>query len=139
MQDLLGLQEYTEPGFSRDSSWPELCLENLVAFFKDRIQVVGFVVILCFASVLTLSSQSGASYSTYILSLVMLFSIKEWDDVFSVRLLWLILGLAAYLVLTAFWSDVFTLRGLGTVPRRPSSSSRRSLPEPRSWGWHRAP
>ncbi len=93
-------------------------MDNLVAFFKDRIQLIGAVIVLCFASVLTLSSQSGASYSTYFLALIMLFSIKEWNDVFSVRLMWLILALAIYLVLTAFWSDPFTWRGLLSVASR---------------------
>ena len=48
----------------------------------------------------------------------MLFGMREWNDVFSQRLFWLILALVSYLVLTAFWSDPFTWRGLLTIVSR---------------------
>ena len=77
-------------------------------FFRDRIQVNSVLIVLCFVSVLTLSSQSAASYATYFLALAMLFSIKHWNDVFSLRIVWLIAALLVYLASTSFWSTPFT-------------------------------
>ncbi|MCZ6658234.1 MAG: hypothetical protein O7C67_13135, partial [Gammaproteobacteria bacterium] len=96
-------------GFSRDPLAKRLgfSLDNLVAFFKDRIQVNAVLIVLCFVSVLALSSQSGASYATYFLALAMLFTVRQWNDVFSVRLLWGIVALLLYLALTSFWSTPF--------------------------------
>jgi O-antigen ligase len=85
-------------------------LNSIVGFFQDRIQVNSLLVVLCLVSVLGLSSQSAASYSTYFLALAMLFSARQWRDVFSVRLLWGIVGLLVYLSLTSLWSDPFDVR-----------------------------
>ena len=94
-------------GFSRYSSRLGLRLENLFAFFKDRMQVNAVLIVLCFVSVLSLGSQSAASYSTYFLALAMLFTVRQWNDVFSVRLVWGIVALLVYLALTSFWSTPF--------------------------------
>ena len=90
----------------------------MAQFFGDRIRVVGWLIVVCFASVLALASQSAASLSTYVLALVMLASFASWRDVFAVRFLWLVCALVAYLTLTAFWSEPFDARGLfSTVVR----------------------
>lgn len=57
-----------------------------------------------------LDSQSGASYPTYILAVVMLFSVSQWDDVFQVRLAWLVALLIGYLVLSSLWSEPYAWR-----------------------------
>jgi O-antigen ligase len=62
------------------------------------------LIVLCFVSVLALGSQSAASYATYLLALAMLVTFRDWDDVFSVRFLWLILALLCYLGASTFWS-----------------------------------
>jgi O-antigen ligase len=85
-------------------------LSRLTDFFSDRIQVNSLLIVLCFVSVLLLSSQSAASYATYLLALAMLFTVRQWNDVFRVRLLWLILLLLAYLTLSSFWSTPFQAR-----------------------------
>ncbi len=85
-------------------------MNSVAGFLRDRIQVNSLLVILCFVSVLVLSSQSAASYSTYFLALAMLFTIRRWNDVFSVPLLRGIVVLLVYLTLTSFWSDPFDTR-----------------------------
>ena len=85
-------------------------MNSVSGFLNDRIQVNSLLIVLCFVSVLGLSSQSAASYSTYLLALAMLLTIRQWNDVFSVRLLWAIVTLLAYLTLTSFWSDPFDIR-----------------------------
>jgi hypothetical protein len=61
----------------------------LKEFFGDRIQVNSLLIVLCFASVLALSSQSAASYPTYFLALSMLLSFRHWSDVFSTPMIWI--------------------------------------------------
>jgi O-antigen ligase len=93
-------------------------LPSIKTFFKDRIQVNTLLVVLCFVSVLTLSSQSASSYSTYLLALAMLLSVRRWNDVFRLRLMWGICALLGYLVVTSFWSEPFAGRGLVSVLSR---------------------
>jgi O-antigen ligase len=90
-------------------------LRQLGGFFRDRIQLNSVLLVLCFVSVLLLESQSAASYSTYFLSLAMLVTFREWNDVFHERMLWVITGLLAWLVLSALWSRPFEARDLATV------------------------
>ncbi len=81
-------------------------------FLGDRIQINSVLIVLCFASVLALSSQSAASYSSYILALSMIASFRRWNDVFRLRLFWLMLILLAYLSLSVFWSQPFSWRSV---------------------------
>lgn len=79
-------------------------------FFGDRIQVNSLLIVLCFVSVLALSSQSAASYPSYLLAISMALSISRWHDVFRTQLLWIIVALLGYLCLSSFWSDPFSWR-----------------------------
>ena len=82
----------------------------LKEFFGDRIQINSVLIVLCFASVLALSSQSAASYPTYLLALSMAFTVRLWADVFSSYLIWAVVALLGWLCLSALWSDPVTLR-----------------------------
>ena len=77
----------------------------LTDFLGDRIQINSVMIVLCFVSVLALSSQSAASYPSYLLGISMLLTLSRWNDVFSSPLAWLIVTLVAYLCASAFWSD----------------------------------
>lgn len=81
-------------------------------FFGDRIQINSVLIVLCFASVLALSSQSAASYPSYLLAVSMALTVSQWSDVFSTILAWLVVALLGYLCLSALWSDPATLRGV---------------------------
>jgi O-antigen ligase len=70
------------------------------------------LIVLCFVSVLALSSQSAASYPTYLLALSMLVSVRSWNDVFRTRLAWMIVVLVGFLTVSSFWSDPFSWRGI---------------------------
>ena len=79
-------------------------------FFGDRIRINSVLIVLCFASVLALSSQSAASYPSYLLAISMALTVRRWSDVFSSYLVWLVVALLGYLCLSAFWSDQLTAR-----------------------------
>ncbi len=85
-------------------------MHTIAAFFRDRMQINALLIVLCFVSVLLLRTQSGASYSTYLLAIAMLVTINQWNDVFSVRLMWGTVVLLLYLALTSFWSNPFVGR-----------------------------
>ncbi|MEZ5552626.1 MAG: O-antigen ligase family protein [Pseudomonadales bacterium] len=87
-------------------------MQRLRALRFDRIQLNAILVVTSFVAVLTLSSQSAASYPTYILALSMLVSARMWGDVFESRLIWLVLVLVSYLCISTFWSDPFSGREL---------------------------
>ncbi|MGE0625200.1 MAG: O-antigen ligase family protein [Pseudomonadales bacterium] len=80
-------------------------------FLGDRIQINSLLIVLSFVSVLALSSQSAASWPTYLLGVAVAVNYRSWDDVFRVRYFWLILGLVAYLVASSLWSQPATLEG----------------------------
>ncbi|MCR9276602.1 MAG: O-antigen ligase family protein [Pseudomonadaceae bacterium] len=86
--------------------------------WHDRIWRNGVLIVVCLVSVLLLSSQSAASYGTYILALSMLFGFSAWKDVFQVRLCWLIVALIGYLSLSSFWSEPFEFREFVSVATR---------------------
>ena len=65
-----------------------------------------------------LSSQSAASYSSYILAISMMLRARDWSDVLSIRAFWLIAGTLCYLVASAFWSDPWTTRDATSVVTR---------------------
>jgi O-antigen ligase len=90
----------------------------LTDFLGDRIQINSVLIVLCFVSVLVLSSQSAASYPSYLLALSMLVSVRSWNDVFRLRLVWVILGFLAFLCVSALWSQTFTWRGLFSISAR---------------------
>jgi O-antigen ligase len=73
--------------------------------FGDRIQVNAVLIVVCFCGVLALSSQSAASFPTYILALAMLLSFTRWNDVLQLGHSWMILAVLGYLVATCAWSD----------------------------------
>lgn len=78
--------------------------------FRDRITWLAALIVCCFVAVLLLPSQSRASYPSYILALVMLFSLPSWWDVFQLTLMRWILALLLWLSLSTFWSEPFVLR-----------------------------
>ena len=75
------------------------------AFVRDRIRLNALLIVLCFAGVLALESQSAASYSAYLLAIAMLVRLRRWADVFAVPLMWAVTALLAYLALTCLWSE----------------------------------
>ncbi len=68
------------------------------------------LIVLCFVSVLLLSSQSGASFSTYLLTILMLVTFASWKDVLQVYLMRWILALMVWMSASALWSSPFELR-----------------------------
>ena len=80
----------------------------------DRIQINSTLLVGSFLAVLLLSSQSAASMVTYVLCLVMLARIWQWNDVFRCPMVWPIAALLLYLPLSAFWSTPFDWRDLGS-------------------------
>lgn len=82
----------------------------LKEFFGDRIQINSALIVLCFVSVLALSSQSAASYPSYLLGVSMLITYRQWNDVFATPLAWLVIALLGYLCLSAFWSEAASKR-----------------------------
>jgi O-antigen ligase len=82
-------------------------VSNRTDLLHDRIRINSILIVLGFVSVLALSSQSAASYATYLLALSMLLTVREWTSVLSLPLLWLTGGLLGYLFLSSFWSEPF--------------------------------
>ena len=80
-------------------------LNAAVSFVRDRIRLNALLIVLCFAGVLVLESQSAASYPAYVLAIAMLVRLRQWADVFAVPLMWAVAALLAYLVLTGLWSE----------------------------------
>ena len=80
-------------------------LNAAVSFVRDHIRLNALLIVLCFAGVLVLESQSAASYPAYLLAIVMLARFRQWADVFTVPLMWAVAALLAYLVLTSLWSE----------------------------------
>ncbi|HEY5645817.1 MAG TPA: hypothetical protein VIS76_07750, partial [Pseudomonadales bacterium] len=74
-------------------------------FFGDRIQINSLLIVLCFASVLLLESQSAASYPSYLLALSVMLTVGQWNDVRSVPFFWCIASVIGYLLFTCFWSQ----------------------------------
>lgn len=81
----------------------------------DRIAAESWILICCVASVLLLSSQSGASLLTYVLALLVLASPARWADVGGSRLFWLIAITLFYFALSALWSEPFSWRDVMSV------------------------
>ena len=75
----------------------------------DRILVNSGLIVACFLSVLLLTSQSAASYPTYLLALAMLVTFPKWNDVFAEPFGVSVLLLISYLCLSAFWSTPFAV------------------------------
>lgn len=71
----------------------------------DRIQINALMIVVCFCGVLALSSQSAASFPTYILALAMVLSLPRWNDVLQLRQSWMILAVLLYLAATSAWSE----------------------------------
>ena len=80
-------------------------LNAAAAFVRDRIRLNALLIVLCFAGVLALESQSAASYPAYLLAIAMLVRLRQWADVFAVPLMWAVTALLAYLALTCLWSE----------------------------------
>ena len=76
----------------------------------DRIQWLAILIVACFVSVLMLKSQSGASYPTYVLALVMALSYFHWRDVLALRLMRWVVALLVWLSVSTLWSEPFALR-----------------------------
>ncbi len=92
---------------------------NAVGWFRDlihdRIRALALLIVVCFASVLMLSSQSRASYATYVLAIAVLATAPAWRDVFQLRLLRWVLALLLWLSLSTLWSDPWSLRDAVSV------------------------
>lgn len=80
----------------------------------DRIAVNSALIVGIFVSVLLLSSQSAASFLTYVLCVVMLTQYTQWSDVRGCSLFWPVLALLVYLPLTSFWSETFSWGEFGS-------------------------
>jgi O-antigen ligase len=85
------------------------------SFFGDRIQMMAILVVACFVSVLLLSSQSRASYPTYLLAILMLVTFRHWSDVLRLGITRLVVTLLVWLSASAFWSEPFDLREATSV------------------------
>ena len=90
-------------------------LDRVKFFGSDRIQWMAALVVVSFLSVLLLRSQSAASYPTYLLAIVLMFTFHQWRDVFSLPLVRIISVLLAWLCLSVFWSDDFSWRDAGSI------------------------
>ena len=77
---------------------------------RDRIELVGVLLLTCFASVLLLSSQSAASVFTYLLALVVFTGYRAWSELLYTDLFLIVLVLLGYMTLTAFWSEDWAWR-----------------------------
>ena len=93
-------------------------MPHIRIFFSDRIQVNALLVTLCLVAVLVLGSQSAASFPTYLLALAMVIAWRQWQSVFAVPLIWAVVVLLGYLVLSTVWSEPFGGRGAATVASR---------------------
>ena len=82
---------------------------------RDRIELIGWLVLVCFASVLLLSSQSAASFFTYLLALLVFASHRVWLDLARNELFILVVALLLYLSLSVFWSEPWTLRDFASM------------------------
>ncbi len=82
---------------------------------RDRIELIGWLLLMCFAAVLLLSSQSGASVVTYLLALVVLASYRMWIDLAQIDLFMFVFALLLYLALSVFWSDPWSWRDFGSM------------------------
>lgn len=88
---------------------------------KDRIFGASVLIVLAFTGVLLLESQSAASYPTYLLALLMLITIRDWGDVASIDLFWVLITLIGYLCLSSLWSqssgieEVFSILARGLL------------------------
>ena len=76
---------------------------GLREMFRDRIQWMALLLVASFVAVLSLTSQSGASYPTYALTLLMLATFPQWRDVLKQSLLRWVFALLVWLSLSAFW------------------------------------
>ncbi len=79
---------------------------------QDRIEAMSWLLIACFASVLLLSSQSGASFLTYVLGITVIVSVRQWADVRASALFWLVSVTLAYFAMSVFWSEPFSWRAV---------------------------
>jgi len=82
---------------------------------RDRIELIGWLLLMCFAAVLLLSSQSGASVVTYLLALIVLASYRAWVDLAQNDLFICVVALLFYLSLSVFWSEPWTWRDFGSM------------------------
>ena len=76
---------------------------------------MGVLVVLCFLSVLLLSSQSRASYPTYALALLVIATFSQWRDAFAVSIFPWIGALLLWLGLSTLWSEPFVARDAASV------------------------
>jgi O-antigen ligase len=84
----------------------------------DRIQWMAVLILLCLTSIFLLPSQSAASFPTYLLALVMLFSLVKWWDVWRLwEFRWMFI-LLVWLTASTLWSDPVDARNLLTVSSR---------------------
>jgi O-antigen ligase len=92
--------------------------DNLHATTLDR--VVAFLAVLSLLCVFLLPSQSGASFPTYLLALVVLGGGRDrWRDFFEARILSvLLISLLVYFSSSVWWSDGYSLRGAFSVYTR---------------------
>lgn len=82
---------------------------------RDRIFWMAILILFSFLAVLLLPSQSAASYPTYILTIGMLVTIRQWEDVMQVDLFRWVCLLVGWLSASAMWSSPFEVRETASV------------------------
>ena len=78
--------------------------------FIDRLNWVAAFVVLIFAGVLLFDSQSAASIASYLLTILMLVTWRDWIDVVQCDLFYFLLVFICYLLLSCFWSTGYDAR-----------------------------
>ena len=86
--------------------------------FNERLSWCTAFIVLSFACVFVLGSQSAASFGTYALTILVLATYSQWRDVWDFDLIWWIALLLAFLVLSCFWSTDFQWRSVFSITVR---------------------
>ena len=85
---------------------------------RDRIETESWLLVACFASVLLLASQSGASLLTYVLAAIVLYAARDWADIGRSRVFWLVCVTLAYFAASGLWSEPFSWREVFSMAAR---------------------
>jgi len=85
---------------------------------NDRLLWCTVLVVISFACLFVLGSQSAASYGTYALGVLVLATNSRWRDVWGLDLIWLVVALLGYLTLSSFWSEEVRPREIFSIAVR---------------------
>ena len=100
------------------TAWYRLQLSIHKVSLRDPVVINAALVVLSLVAVLTLTSQSAASYPTYLLALAMVATLPRWHRYLREPLVWTVGALLGYLVASSNWADPFDWRGFGSVCAR---------------------